>query len=130
MKQLINYKVKQERIEEFPHITILYDREVLVDLPICAIDFGRVYEKPVLYGNHKGIPTVYEEAEVKTQLAKLKVFHLKNNQGKLTEVKEEEADVHIRLPKDTDVDQLVFDNGQVFWAKPVEEKGGVDDGND
>lgn len=122
--------MKQERLEEFPYITILYDREVFVDLPICVIDFGRVYEKPVLYGNYKGIPTVYEEAEVKTQLANLKVFYLKNKQGKLTEVREEEADLKIRLPKDTNVDELVYDNGQVFWAKPINEKGEKENDND
>lgn len=129
MKQLINFKPKKEHLEEFPYVDLLIDREVFVELPLCVIDFGRHYEKPVLYGNLKGIPTVYEEAEVKTQLATLKVFYLKNNRGKLTEVKEEEADVKIRLPKDTNVDELVYDNGQVFWAKPVDENGGVDNGN-
>jgi len=121
MKQLINYKVKAERLAEYPYVTLLVDREVLLGIPVCAIDFGREYQKPVLYGDQNGIPTVYEESEVKTIIAQLKVFHLKNDQGKLTEVDEIDADLHVRLPKDTKVDQLVYDNGQLYWAKPVEE---------
>lgn len=129
MKQLINYKLRPEKLEEFPYVTLLTDREVLIGLPICAMDFGRTYQKPVLYGDQGGIPTVYEEAEVKTFIAQLKVFHLKNNQGKLTEVDEIDADLHVRLPKDTKVDQLGYDNGQLYWAKPVEGKGTTEDGN-
>ena len=119
MKQLINYKQKQEKLEEFPFVSLLLDREVFMDLPICAVDFDRTYDKPVLYGNHKGIPTVYEAEEVKTYLARLKVFHLKNDQGKLSEVDEKESHIHVRLPVDTKVDELGYDDGQVFWAKPV-----------
>lgn len=119
MKQLINYKPKQEKLEEFPYVLLLLDREVFIDLPICVVEFGRIYDRPVLYGDHKGIPTVYEAEEVKTILARLKVFHLKNDQGKLYEVDEKEADIHVRLPIDTKVDELGYDNGQVFWAKPV-----------
>lgn len=122
MKQLINYKLKQERVEGHPHVTLLTDREVLIGLPICAIEFGQVYQSPVIYGDHKGIPTVYEEAEVREFLSKVRTFHLKNNQGKLTEVSEAEADIHIKLPHDTKVDQLGYQDGQVYWAKPVEDK--------
>ncbi|MDR4968356.1 MAG: hypothetical protein RG740_01925 [Acholeplasmataceae bacterium] len=129
MKILMNFKEKKERVEEFSHVSLLVDREVFVDLPICAVDFGRHYDKPVLYGNYNGIPTVYEEAEVIKHLETLKVFHLKNDKGKLTEVSKEDADISIRLPKDTNVDQLVYDNGQVFWAKPVEGKEAETDGN-
>lgn len=127
MKQLINYKAKKEKLEEYPYVELFTDREVFVELPICVIDFGRYYEKPVLYGNYNGIPTVYEEEEVRAHLKTLKVFHLKNNKGKLTEVDAEDADISIRLPKDTDVNQLVYDNGQVFLAKPIE--GGEKDGD-
>ena len=122
MKQLINYKPTNEKMDEFPYVKLLLDREVFVDLPICVVDFGRHYNKPVLYGNYQGIPTVYEEKEVIQLLGRLKTFHLKNENGKLTEVEEAEADVHIKLPKDTNVDQLVFDNGQVFWAKPIKKE--------
>lgn len=128
-KQLVNYKAKKEKIEDYQCLVLYPDREVLLGLPICAIDFGRYYENPVLYGDYKGIPTVYEASEVIEILKKLKTFHLKNNNGNLTEVNEKEADIHVKLPIDTRVDQLGYDNGQLYWAKPVEGKGTTEDGN-
>ena len=122
MKQIINFKRKQGGIEEFPYVTLLIDREVFLELPICAIEFGVDYIKPVLYGDHNGVPTVYEHDAVVELLSKLKIFYLKNDQGKLTEVSKGEADVTIRLPKDTNVDQLVYDRGQIFLAKPINEE--------
>lgn len=119
MKQLVNYKTKKDKLEEFPFVELFTDREVFADLPICLVDFSREYDKPVLYGNHKGVPTIYEAVEVQQQLAKLKVFHFKEDQGKLTEVAPEEATIKARLPKDTKVDELIYDNGQIVWAKPV-----------
>lgn len=122
MKVLKNYKPKKEMLEEFPYAKLIDSEDVLVDLPICAAEFGKEYKKPVVYGNYKGIPTIYEEEEVILQLEKLKLFHFTEDKGKLTEVEPEKATIKVRLPIDTKVDELVFDNGQIFWAKPVDDK--------
>lgn len=121
MKILNNFKPTKETIEGYLVVELFDKGGIFIDLPICAVDFGRHYERPVLYGEYKGIPTVYEEVEVRERLKALKLFHLKNSKGKLTEVPEAEADIHIRLPKDTNVDELVFENGEIFWAKPIDE---------
>ncbi len=121
MKKLINYEPKKETLEEFPYVEIMEQKHVFADLPLAVVDFGKTYSKPVLYGNYRGVPTIYDESEVKQHLAKLKLFHFAEDQGKLTEVEAEKATMHVRLPKETIVDQLIFKDGQIIWAKPVEE---------
>lgn len=137
MKVLKNFKPTNEAIkptdyESFPVVKIIDSEDVLMDLPIAALEFGKSYLKPVVYGNYKGIPTVYEESEVKQHLARLKLFHFAEDQGKLTEVLPDEAKIHVRLPKDTIVDQLIYQDGQIIWAKPVKqpaEEGAEGHGN-
>jgi hypothetical protein len=121
MKKLINYEPKKETLEEFPYVEIMEQKHVFADLPLAVVDFGKTYSKPVLYGNYRGVPTIYDESEVKQHLAKLKLFHFAEDQGKLTEVEADKATIHVRLPKETIVDQLIFKDGQIIWAKPVEE---------
>lgn len=121
MKILLNFKPLESTYEGFPYVQLLDNTVVFAELPICIGEFGKRYEKPVLYGNFKGIPTVYEESEVKKILSNLKIFHLKIKENRLEEVDEAEADLHIRLPKDTPVDQLVYDKGEVIWAKPIKD---------
>jgi len=121
MKILLNYKPLEDTYEGYPYVQLLDNSVVFVELPICVGEFGKRYKKPVLYGNFKGIPTVYEEAEVKQFLADLKLFHLKVEENQLKEVDEAEADIHIRLPKDTPVDQLIYDKGEIIWAKPIKD---------
>ena len=126
MKVLKNFKPTNESIkpsdyESYPIVKILDSEDVLMDLPMAALEFGRVYNKPVLYGNYKGVMTVYDELEVKQQLARLKLFHFTEDQGRLVEVSPEEAKIHVRLPNDTVVDQLIYRDGQIIWAKPVKQ---------
>lgn len=136
MKVLKNIKPTQETIkpteyESFPVVKILDGEDVFVELPLAALDFGKTYVRPVLYGNHNGIPTVYEELEVKQHLARLKLFHFTEENGKLTEVEAEKATIHVRLPSDTIAEQLIYKNGRIVWAKPVEQpqEGVEDNGN-
>lgn len=121
MKKLINYEPKKETLEEFPYVEIMEQKHVFADLPLAVVDFGKTYAKPVLYGNYRGVPTIYDESEVKQHLAKLKLFHFAEDKGKITEVEADKATIHVRLPKETIVDQLIFKDGQIIWAKPVEE---------
>lgn len=121
LKVLLNFKPLEQSYEGFPRVQLLDNSVVFAELPICIGEFGKRYEKPVLYGDFKGIPTVYEESEVKKILSNLKVFHLKIKENRLEEVDEAEADLHIRLPKDTPIDQLLYDKGEIIWAKPLDE---------
>lgn len=121
MKILLNYKPLENTYEGYSYVQLLDNSVVFAELPICVGEFGIRYKKPVLYGDFKGIPTVYEEEEVKQFLANLKLFHLKVEENRLKEVDEAEADIHIRLPKDTPVDQLIYDKGEVIWAKPIKD---------
>lgn len=121
LKVLLNFKPLEQTYEGFPYVQLLDNSVVFAELPICVGEFGKRYEKPVLYGDFKGIPTVYEESEVKKILSNLKVFHLKIKENRLEEVDEAEADLHIRLPKDTPIDQLFYDKGEIIWAKSLNE---------
>jgi len=130
MEQIVNYKPKQERLEEFAYVELYTEREVLLGLPICVVEFGKDYVNPVLYGTTSGVPTAFEDFEVQKKLKELKMFNLKNNKGSLTETDKDKADISIRLPKDTNVKELVYDNGQVFLAKDVAKEKDDNDGND
>lgn len=121
LKVFLNFKPLEQTYEGFPRVQLLDNTVVFAELPICIGEFGKRYEKPVLYGDFKGIPTVYEESEVKKILSNLKIFHLKIKENRLEEVDEAEADLHIRLPKDTPIDQLLYDKGEIIWAKPLDE---------
>jgi len=130
LKQIINYKPTKETIEEFPYVKIMPNSDVFIDLPMAAIEFGVDYKEPVLFGNYKGIPAIYEANIVKAQLKKMRLFHLKIDGEKLHEVDEKESNLKIRLPLETIVEQLIYRNGQVIWAKPVKEsKEGVENGS-
>lgn len=121
MKILVNFKPLNKQTEDYSFVEIFDRGNVLLDLPICVAEFGVHYKTPVLYGTYKGIAMVREEEEVKQLLDQLKVFHFKVDGNRLIEVPEDEAELHTRLPKDTPVDELIYENGEILWAKPVEE---------
>lgn len=121
MKVLLNYKPLDQNYEGYPYVHVLDNSVVFAELPICIGEFSKTYNKPILFGNFNGIPTVYEEYEVKEKLQHLKLFHFKVKENRLIEVEEDEADIHIHLPKDTPVDQLIYDKGEVIWAKPIKD---------
>ena len=120
MKVLINFKPTKEKLEEYPIIQILKSDDVFLELPLAAAEFGVEYEEPVLFGNIKGIPLVVEKWQVQEQINRLEMHHFKLENEKLIKVPEEESSISLRLPKGTNTDQLIMDNGQVVWAKPQE----------
>jgi hypothetical protein len=120
-KVLKNYKPTDERFEEFPIVAIRYDDEVFLDLPICAVDFGRKYNRPVLFTEVNKIPAVVELAEVPAALKGTKVFHFKvKDDSKVEEVAPDKADIFVRLPEDTNVKELVFMEGQILREEITE----------
>ena len=123
MKILKNYKKTGKKIEEFDIIKIMDTQEdVFADLPVVAISFGVNYKEPVLFGDYRGIPTVFEKEELMEVLKTTEIKYFKVNEDKLIEVIKEEAEMNLRLPKGTNTDQLIIDNGQIVWAKPIEEE--------
>jgi len=125
MNVLKNYKLTKEKYEEFPFIKIRDDDEVFEDLPICSVDFGREIEKPVLFKPSDGtFPKAVELRDLIKILSTLKKFHFKieKETGALTEVPEKESEFSIRLPQDTNVEELKFINGQIIKEAKVEDE--------
>lgn len=122
MKQLVNYKQTKNTIEDFVEVVLLDDREVLMDIPMCIIEFGKVYEKAYVPKNNQGVSQAIDKQELDQVFANTKIYHFEINESRVKEVKKDKADLSIRLPLDTKIDELVYENGQIFWAKPIEEK--------
>lgn len=118
MKQLINYKLTKNKVEEYVEVELLIDREVLVDISICLIDFGKVYDKAyVVYGT-KDVAVALSQQELDKLLETTKIFKFKIKDSQVIETKGT-PDIEVRLPKDTKVDELIYENGQLLWAKPL-----------
>lgn len=123
MKVIKNCKILSERYEEYPMIQIRYDDEVFVDLPLCVIEFGQVLKKPVLYANGNSIPQAVELSDLMVTLSKLKKFFVKvEEQGKVVEVPEGEETLVLRLPKDTNINDIFYIDGQIIRRSLLEVK--------
>lgn len=123
MKILKNYKTTGNYVEEFPIIKIMTNQEdVFVELPVVAVDFNREYIEPVLFGDYKGLPTAVEKSELTELLSNTEIKYFNVVEEKLIPTTKEKYELKLRLPKGTDDTQLIIDNGQVVWAKPIEEE--------
>ena len=118
MKQLINYKLTKNKVEEYVEVELLIDREVLVDIPICLIDFGKVYDKAYIAYGTKDVAVALSQQELDELLKTTKIYKFKIKDSQLIETKGA-PDIEVRLPKDTKVDELIYENGQLLWAKPL-----------
>lgn len=118
MKQLINYKLTKNRVEEYVEVELLIDREVLVDIPICLIDFGKVYDKAYIVYGTKDVAVALSQQELDELLKTTRIYKFKIKDSQVIETKET-PDIEVRLPKDTKVDELIYENGQLLWAKPL-----------
>lgn len=127
MKVLINYKPTKEKIEEFQIVRVVSNSDVFADLPIAVADFGREYDTPVIFGNYKGLPLMIEKEELLKQLENLELHHFRLEEEKLIKVAKEESEISVRLPKGTNTDQLIMDQGHIVWAK--REEGDEEHGN-
>lgn len=117
-KQIINYKpTNRKTAEGWRIIQPLLDREVLVDLPVCLVEFGVEYIEPVLVGETQNMAIVFEAESVRLKLKQqeqqevnkekgLRVFHLAKVNGEVKEVDESLATWSGDLPIDTDVTVL------------------------
>lgn len=121
---LKNFKFTKSKIEEFRVIEFLNSEDVILELPLAVHEFNQIFEYPIIFGAISGVPLV-QEAE--TVIEKTRMFHFKQGEidpetknSSVVETSEKEATVHIRLPKDTKVNELILINGQVFWAQKVE----------
>lgn len=114
MEVLKNFKILEDRWEEFPHIKVLPGEDVFVGLPICKMDFQATFKKPVVMMDNS-IPTVVELEELQHKLANTKRFYLvADEKGFIKEVEPKDSQITIRLPKDTNISELVYINGQIL----------------
>lgn len=119
-KILKNYKRTGEFIENFPVIKIKNDEDVFADLPICLVEYDTHYTKPVLITHAEKVPEVIEAAVLVKTLEGTKVFYLElDEDNNLKEVEQEDAMISVRLPKDTNVDELVFINGEILKQEVI-----------
>jgi hypothetical protein len=115
MEILKNFKALEERFEEFPLIKLLPGEDVFVELPICRVDFNSTIKNPVLFIQEGQIPKAMEQEELKKLLTGTKRFFLTvNDKGQLSEIEPGKAKIALRLPKDTNLSDLVYMNGQVL----------------
>lgn len=118
MKQLINYKLTSNKVEDYVEVKLLLDREVLVDIPICLIEFGRVYDKAYIPQKANEFVMALSQKELDDLLLKTKIFKFKIKDNTVVETKGT-PDIEARLPLNTKVDELIYENGQLLWAKPL-----------
>lgn len=131
-KILVNYSPTKENMEGFPVVKISRNEEVYVDNPMAAVELGQEYNRPVLYGDYKGVPTILEAAEVASILSELKKFYLKIKNkvtGTLEEVDEKDSQIIAWLPKDTKVEGLILKNGRIARIQPQKVVQEEDHGN-
>lgn len=119
-KILKNYKRTGESIESFPVIKIKNDDDVFADLPICLVEYDTHYNKPVLITYEGKVPEVIEAAVLVKTLEGTRMFYLElDEDNNLKEVEQDNAMISVRLPKDTNVDELVFINGEILKQEVV-----------
>lgn len=117
MNQLVNYKKTKKTYNGLQVVELLMDREVFLDLPLACIKFDVEYKNPVIFGSIKGVSTIYEADDVIKHINDTtKEFNLTVLEGgKLKECEvNEEAQLTIRLPKDTNLSELVWDGKQII----------------
>jgi len=115
MEVLKNFKVVEGKWEEFPFIKILPGDDVFVGLPMCKIGFQAQFQQPVLLVKENDIPMAIELEELKHRLATTKRFYLvADDKGVLKEVEPKDAKLALRLPKETNINELVYMNGEVL----------------
>jgi hypothetical protein len=115
MEILKNFKLTEGKWEEFPFIKILPGEDVFASLPVCKIPFQAQFIQPVVVVRENDIPLAIELEDLKKRLEKTKrFFFIADEKGALTEVEQKDAKVIIRLPIDTNINELVFMDGQVL----------------
>lgn len=115
-KILVNYTMNKDRT-----ITIKDYGCIFADKPIAIAEFDYEYQNPTIQQGQYAFPFVVEMDDIIEQ-AKLKEFRLKiNEDGSIIEASEEEHNLKIRLPHDTDLSELRFENNQLIKLKKESE---------
>jgi len=131
MKRLINIEVKENQnyAELIPYVELLEQKYVSPDMPLAVVETSKKYKNPVIYGSYNGLPMVRDAEEMPGILSKIKLFKFVVNKetGRVKEFvageviePNTEFMVPYYLPKETRVDQLVFNDGRIDWLKPVD----------
>lgn len=110
-KILVNYKYNKKNDK----YSLLENEVVFADMPIAEMDMGTEFDE-VLVVPINGRNTVVEKEEY---LKVNKLFKLVSDKdGNVTE---DANGVPVWLPKDTNIEQLKFINGQLVLVEPTEE---------
>jgi hypothetical protein len=123
MKVLKNYKKTGEVLDgDFPFIKLTESEDVFAELPLCVVEYNTFYKEPVLFAQPNKMPMVVEKTALLEKLSKLKKFYFLVNEetGQVQEVEKEKANLAYRLPKDTPVDKLVYQNGEILLIENEE----------
>lgn len=103
------------RWDEFPFVKILPGDDVFVGLPICKMGFQAQFRQAVLVTKENDIPIAIELEDLKQKLAHTRLFYfVADEKGVLSEVEPKDAKLTLRLPKETNINELVFMNGEVL----------------
>lgn len=123
MKVLKNYKKTGDFIDEdYPVIKFNGSEDVFAELPICVAEYDTFYKEPVLLVLPNSIPQVIEKVDLLRRLSKLKKFYflVDEETGEVKEVEESKANLTYRLPKDTPVEKLMYQNGEIVMLEDQE----------
>lgn len=121
---LKNFKIKKDvKVAEFNAIKIIKSEYVFTNLPVCEIEIDDE-DSDELYiidvHPYSNIAKVVTREQLEGILNKTKIFHLKSlnpettEASGLVEVGEDEAQLTLRFPVDTDVNKLFYMDGEVM----------------
>jgi hypothetical protein len=110
-KILVNYRIKKDNTLELKDYNCVF-----ADMPMAIAEYDYHYDQPVLVNAGQKFPLVVEKEELLKQLKvkeNLKQFKFKVNPDQTVTETEENPDVTVELPKDTDVSKLRYINKQI-----------------
>jgi len=130
MKCLKNFRVLKGGFEEFKRIAILDNPEVYADQNVCIVEIDDIPEDPYIFVSNNGnqIPIVTTLDYLKNYVQEYPMFYFKKRDegDDAIVVKPEEATHILRLPRDTNVNDLIIMGQHVLKIDKKEE--GVTDG--
>jgi len=125
MRVIKNFKPTGDKYRDFPIVKIIKGDDVFEDLPLCSVAFGDLSETLVLYIRQNSFNIAISPKELDSILSKLERYVMHNDNGHLTRIEDnakiDENTVISWLPKDVNVDDLEYKNGEIYLIKKVKE---------
>jgi len=122
---LKNFKRTGGMFEEFPIVKVKYEDETYTDRPICVVDEEKTFTTALAVPQQEGFPIIQELEDIKIAIKDTRIFYFDLAEGGIVkEVPEKDSKIRIRLPKDTNPNELIFVNGQILKQQKVETQEG------